>query len=129
MSIFTSVALIVVTLVAAYLLWSLLLRAEHLYTRLEGHGQTAADIAGVALPHAHSPGRSAVQAPTTRGRNITRSCMSASSCIRTARVSMSISAALAIPVRSIKGSRLRSTPTAYPYPVVSGPHAMSVATA
>jgi hypothetical protein len=49
MSIFTSVALIVVTLVAASLLWSLLLRAEHLYTRLEGHGQTAADIAGVAF--------------------------------------------------------------------------------
>ena len=49
MSIFTSVVLIVVTLLAAYLLWSLLLRAEHLYTRLEGHGQTAADIAGVAF--------------------------------------------------------------------------------
>ena len=38
MSIFTSVVLIVVTLVAAYLLWSLLLRAEHFYARLEGHG-------------------------------------------------------------------------------------------
>ena len=49
MSIFTSVVLIVVTLVAAYLLWTLLLRAEHLYARLEGHGQTAADIAGVAF--------------------------------------------------------------------------------
>ena len=49
MSIFTTVVLIVVTLVAAYLLWSLLLRAEHLYTRLEGHGGTAADIAGVAF--------------------------------------------------------------------------------
>ena len=49
MSIFTSVVLIVVTLVAAHLLWSLLLRAEHLYARLEGHGQTAADIAGVAF--------------------------------------------------------------------------------
>ena len=32
MSIFTTVVLIVVTLVAAYLLWSLLLRAEHLYS-------------------------------------------------------------------------------------------------
>ena len=49
MSIFTTVVLMVVTLVAAYLLWSLLLRAEHLYTRLEGHGGTAADIAGVAF--------------------------------------------------------------------------------
>jgi hypothetical protein len=49
MSIFTSVMLIVVTLAAAYLLWSLLLRAEHLYARLEGHGQTPADIAGVAF--------------------------------------------------------------------------------
>jgi hypothetical protein len=49
MSILTSVVLMAVTLVAAYLLWSLLLRVEHLYTRLEGHGQTAADIAGVAF--------------------------------------------------------------------------------
>ena len=49
MSIFTMLVLMVVTLVAAYLLWSLLLRAEHLYTRLEGHGGTAADIAGVAF--------------------------------------------------------------------------------
>ena len=49
MSIFTTVLLMVATLVAAYLLWSLLLRAEHLYTRLEGHGGTAADIAGVAF--------------------------------------------------------------------------------
>jgi hypothetical protein len=49
MSIFLSLALMVVTLVAAYMLWSLLLRAEHLYTRLESHGQTAADIAGVAF--------------------------------------------------------------------------------
>ena len=49
MSIFTTVVLMVVTLVAAYLLWSLLLRAEHLYTRVEGHGQTAADIAGIAF--------------------------------------------------------------------------------
>jgi len=49
MSILTSFVLMIVTLVAAYLLWSLLLRAEHLYTRLEGHGQTAADIAGIAF--------------------------------------------------------------------------------
>jgi hypothetical protein len=49
MSIFSSVVLMVATLVAAYMLWWLLLRAEHLYARLEGHGQTAADIAGVAF--------------------------------------------------------------------------------
>jgi len=49
MSIFAPLVLMVVTLVSAYLLWSLLLRVEHLYTRLEGHGQTAADIAGVAF--------------------------------------------------------------------------------
>ena len=49
MSILTSFVLMVVTLVTAYLLWSLLLRAEHLYARLEGHGQTAADIAGIAF--------------------------------------------------------------------------------
>ena len=49
MSIFVTVGLMVVTLGAAYALWSLLLRAEHLYTRLEGHGQTAADIAGVTF--------------------------------------------------------------------------------
>ena len=49
MSIFTTVVLMVATPFAAYLLWSLLLRAEHLYARLEGHGQTAADIAGVAF--------------------------------------------------------------------------------
>ena len=49
MSIFSSVVLMVATLVAAYTLWRLLLRAEHLYARLEGHGQTAADIAGVAF--------------------------------------------------------------------------------
>lgn len=49
MSIFTTVVLMVATPFAAYLLWSLLLRAEHLYTRLEGHGGTAADIAGVAF--------------------------------------------------------------------------------
>jgi len=39
----------VLTLSAAFLLWSLLLRAEQLYTQLEGHGQTAADIAGIAF--------------------------------------------------------------------------------
>jgi hypothetical protein len=49
MSVFTSIVLMVVTPVAAYMLWSLLLRAEHLYTRVEGQGQTAADIAGVAF--------------------------------------------------------------------------------
>lgn len=49
MGIFTSAVLMVATLVAAYMLWSLLLRAEHLYTRVEGHGQTAADIAGIAF--------------------------------------------------------------------------------
>jgi hypothetical protein len=49
MSILTTLVLMAVTLAAAYMLWSLLLRAEHLYTRLEGHGQTAADIAGVAF--------------------------------------------------------------------------------
>ena len=49
MSILTTVVLMVATLLAAYLLWSLLLRAEYLYTRLEGPGGTAADIAGVAF--------------------------------------------------------------------------------
>jgi len=49
MSIFTTVVLMAATPLAAYLLWSLLLRAEHLYTRLEGNGGTAADIAGVAF--------------------------------------------------------------------------------
>lgn len=49
MSILTTVVLIAVTLAAAHVLWSLLLRAEHLYTRLEGHGRAAADIAGVAF--------------------------------------------------------------------------------
>ena len=49
MSIITTLVLMLVTLAAAYVLWSLLLRAEHLYTRLEGHGGTAADIAGVAF--------------------------------------------------------------------------------
>ena len=37
------------TLISAYLLWSLLLRAEQLYTRVEGHTQAAADIAGIAF--------------------------------------------------------------------------------
>ena len=41
--------LMVVTLTAAYVLWSLLLRVEQFYTQLEGHGQTAADIAGIAF--------------------------------------------------------------------------------
>lgn len=49
MSILTTVVLMVATLLAAYLLWSLLLRVEYLYTRLEGPGGTAADIAGVAF--------------------------------------------------------------------------------
>jgi hypothetical protein len=49
MGIFTTVLLMGVTLLVAYLLWSLLLRAEHLFTRVEGHGQAAADIAGVAF--------------------------------------------------------------------------------
>lgn len=49
MSILSSVVLMAGTLAAAYMLWWLLLRAEHLYARLEGHGQTAADIAGVAF--------------------------------------------------------------------------------
>ena len=38
--------LIVITRASAYLLWSLLLRAEQRYAQLESHGQTAADIAG-----------------------------------------------------------------------------------
>ena len=49
MGILAIVGLMVVTLGAAFLLWSLLLRAEQLYTQLEGHGQTAADIAGIAF--------------------------------------------------------------------------------
>jgi hypothetical protein len=39
----------VLTLAAARILWSLLLRAERVFTRLEGHGQAAADVAGVAF--------------------------------------------------------------------------------
>jgi len=49
MSILAVVGLMVLTLAAAYALWSLLLRAEQLYTQLEGHGQTAADVAGIAF--------------------------------------------------------------------------------
>ena len=49
MDILAIVGLMVLTLSAAFLLWSLLLRAEQLYTQLEGHGQTAADIAGIAF--------------------------------------------------------------------------------
>ena len=43
------IALMGLTLGAAYALWSLLLRAERVFTRLEGHGQAAADVAGVAF--------------------------------------------------------------------------------
>ena len=49
MYIVVMVGLMVLTVVAAYTLWSLLLRAERLYTQLEGHGQGAADVAGVAF--------------------------------------------------------------------------------
>jgi hypothetical protein len=49
MGIFAIVGLMVLTLASAYVLWSLLLRAERLYTALEGHGQAAADIAGIAF--------------------------------------------------------------------------------
>jgi len=49
MSSLAIVGLIVVTLASTYALWSLLLRAERLYTQLEGHGQIAADIAAVAF--------------------------------------------------------------------------------
>jgi multisubunit Na+/H+ antiporter MnhG subunit len=49
MDILAIAGLMVVTLTAAYLLWSLLLRAEQFYTQLEGHGQTAADVAGIAF--------------------------------------------------------------------------------
>jgi len=41
--------LMVLTPIAAYALWWLLLRAERLFTQLEGRGQTAADVAGVAF--------------------------------------------------------------------------------
>ena len=49
MGILAIVGLMVVTLGAAFILWSLLLRAEQFYTQLEGHGQTAADLAGIAF--------------------------------------------------------------------------------
>ena len=49
MSIVAPLGLIALTLISAYLLWSLLLRAEQLYTRVEGHTQAAADIAGIAF--------------------------------------------------------------------------------
>jgi len=49
MSIIAMIALMGLTLGAAYALWSLLLRAERVFTRLEGHGQAAADVAGIAL--------------------------------------------------------------------------------
>ena len=49
MGILAIVGLMVLTLSTAFLLWSLLLRAEQFYTQLEGHGQTAADIAGIAF--------------------------------------------------------------------------------
>jgi hypothetical protein len=48
-SIVAPLGLMALTLISAYLLWSLLLRAEQLYTRVEGHNQAAADIAGVAF--------------------------------------------------------------------------------
>jgi hypothetical protein len=49
MSIVAMIGLMVLTLGAAHALWSWLLRAERLFTQLEGHGQTAADVAGVAF--------------------------------------------------------------------------------
>ena len=49
MSIVTPLGLMALTLISAYLLWSLLLRAEQLYTRREAHTQAAADIAGIAF--------------------------------------------------------------------------------
>jgi hypothetical protein len=49
MNILAMVGLIVSTLALAHLLWLLLLRAEQRYAQLEGHGQTAADIAGIAF--------------------------------------------------------------------------------
>jgi len=48
-SIVAPLGLMALTLISAYLLWSLLLRAEQLYTRVEGHTQAAADIAGIAF--------------------------------------------------------------------------------
>ena len=49
MGIVATVGLMVLTLAAAYVLWSLLLRAEQRYAQLERPGQTAADIAGIAF--------------------------------------------------------------------------------
>jgi len=49
MSIIAMIGLMALTLGAAHALWSLLLRAERVFTQLEGHGQTAADVAGVAF--------------------------------------------------------------------------------
>jgi hypothetical protein len=49
MDVLAIVGLMVLTLTAAYVSWSLLLRVEQLYTQLEGHGQRAADIAGIAF--------------------------------------------------------------------------------
>jgi hypothetical protein len=49
MGIIAMIGLMLLTLGAAYALWSLLLRAERVFTQLEGHGQTAADIAGVTF--------------------------------------------------------------------------------
>lgn len=49
MSIVAPLGLMALTLISAHLLWSLLLHAEQLYTRVEGHTQAAADIAGIAF--------------------------------------------------------------------------------
>jgi hypothetical protein len=49
MGILAMVALMALTLGAAHLLWSLLLRAEQRYAHLERRGQTAADIAGITF--------------------------------------------------------------------------------
>jgi hypothetical protein len=57
MSILAVVGLMVLTLAAAYALWSLLLRAEQLYTQLERHGQTAADRVLLKRLWWPSPGR------------------------------------------------------------------------
>jgi len=49
MDILAMLGLMALTLASAYVLWSLLLHAEQRYAQLEGHGQTAADIAGIAF--------------------------------------------------------------------------------
>lgn len=49
MSIVATVGLMALTLVSARVLWSLLLRAEQIYTRREKHAQAAADIAGITF--------------------------------------------------------------------------------